>query len=83
VNGNLEELASRYSPNEAKGEIVLVVEGYADNKMQLPHGISLADRVRELENAGEDRKSALKLAAKEFGLSRSEAYRLTQIERQK
>jgi len=83
VNGNLEELASRYSPNEAKGEIVLVVEGYADNKMQLPQGISLANRVRELENAGEDRKSALKLAAKEFGLSRSEAYRLTQIERQK
>jgi hypothetical protein len=40
--------------------------------------VSLADRVFELENSGVDRREALKTAAKEFGVSRSEAYRLVQ-----
>src|SRR5436190_12679357 len=82
VNGNLEELALLYSLKEVKGEIVLVIEG-PDISAKPASRSSLADRVRELENAGEDRKSALKLAAKEFGIPRAEAYRMTQIEKQK
>jgi AraC-like DNA-binding protein len=35
----------------------------------------LAKRVAELEKEGHDRKVALKKVAKEFGLSKSEAYR--------
>jgi 16S rRNA (cytidine1402-2'-O)-methyltransferase len=75
VNGNLEELASRYASNDVKGEIVLVIEGYAVSLTKPERRTSLADRVRDLERAGEDRKSALKLAAKEFGIPRAEAYR--------
>ena len=83
INGDLEELASRYVSNDVKGEIVLVIEGHTEKNANPASRPSLADRVRELESAGEDRKSALKIAAKEFGISRSEAYRMTQIEKQK
>jgi transcriptional regulator of acetoin/glycerol metabolism len=38
-----------------------------------------AARVEQLEEAGMDHKAALKAAAREFGLSRSEAYRQLQI----
>jgi isoprenylcysteine carboxyl methyltransferase (ICMT) family protein YpbQ len=41
---------------------------------------TLAERVRELELAGDDRKAALKKAAKEFGMAKSEAYRQLQSE---
>jgi DNA-binding phage protein len=37
-----------------------------------------ANRVSELESTGLDRKKAMKQAAKEFGLTRSEAYRKLQ-----
>jgi hypothetical protein len=42
---------------------------------------SLALRVEELTNTGMDRKTALKIAAKELGLSKSEAYRRLEIEK--
>ena len=40
-----------------------------------------AGKALELENEGLDRKLALKKAAKEFGLARSEAYRILQAEK--
>lgn len=78
VRGTLAELAQKYSYANPKGEIVLVIAGEAKAGAVSKNALSLADRVRELELAGEDRKSALKKAAKEFGLSRSEAYRVLQ-----
>jgi 16S rRNA (cytidine1402-2'-O)-methyltransferase len=76
VRGRLSELAERFDGTEAKGEIVLVVDrdtGEA-GASAVRTSISLAERVSELEQEF-DHKSALKKAAKEFGLSRSEAYR--------
>ncbi len=83
VLGNLRELAEKYSTDDVKGEIVLVIsrEEISDYAFQISDSKSIAERVTELENEGVDRKIALKKAAKEFGLSRSEAYRVWQAEK--
>ncbi len=81
--GNLEELTEKFSQNTVKGEIVLVIDRAETqspkSKVQTPK--SIVFRVEELEKEGLDRKLALKKAAKEFGLPRSEAYRILQAEK--
>jgi 16S rRNA (cytidine1402-2'-O)-methyltransferase len=76
--GRLSELADSLEKRPAKGEITLII-GPAD---QVTAGAragtsqSLAARVDELMHQAKlDRKEALKLAAKERGLTRREAYR--------
>lgn len=77
VRGTLAELSETFAGRKTKGEIVLVIDrreadgAEADTRDE----ISLAGRVAELEAGGLDRKKALKQAAKEFGVSKSEAYR--------
>jgi 16S rRNA (cytidine1402-2'-O)-methyltransferase len=75
--GKLSELAASLEERPAKGEITLVIGpaeaaeagSVADSRQ------SLAERVEELiHQAKLDRKEALKLAAKERGLTRREAY---------
>lgn len=85
VRGDLTELAEKYAKEIVKGEIVLVIDREAihDTKFEIQDSRTLAERVAELENEGVDRKSALKKAAKEFNLSRSEAYRILQTEKNK
>jgi 16S rRNA (cytidine1402-2'-O)-methyltransferase len=58
---------------EVKGEITLVIAGATSAPTSQTATISA--RIRELITSGEDEKSALKTAAKEFGLGKSEAYR--------
>jgi 16S rRNA (cytidine1402-2'-O)-methyltransferase len=75
--GKLSELSASLEQHPAKGEITLLIgpadpaeSGTAADSRQ-----SLADRVEELiHQAKLDRKEALKLAAKERGLTRREAY---------
>jgi DNA-binding IclR family transcriptional regulator len=40
--------------------------------------LSLLERLEQLQAEGIDRKAALKKVAKEFGMSKSEAYRIVQ-----
>lgn len=77
IRGSLKELAERFAAASAKGEFVLVIDRTGDDAGPGPTG-TLTERVRELEASGMDPKAALKTAAKEFGLSRSEAYRQLQ-----
>ena len=83
VLGNLEELAEKFSQTIVKGEIVLVFDRQEiqDSKFKIQDSQSIGERVAELEKEGIDRKLALKKAAKEFGLARSEAYRIWQSEK--
>jgi 16S rRNA (cytidine1402-2'-O)-methyltransferase len=83
LHGNLEELAEKFSSADVKGEIVLVIdrETVQSSKSKVQSSKSLAGRVAELEEEGIERKAALKKAAKEFGLPRSEAYRIWQAEK--
>ncbi len=74
--GTLLSLVDKFAKATVRGELVLVIgRGEKTAAPNLNIG-SLADRVTELTNDGNDRKTALKRAAKEFGLSKSEAYRL-------
>ena len=80
IRGRLPELAAQFAQRKTKGEIVLVVDGA--NETSSPRedaGASpetLLARVNELERQGTNSKEALKLAARELGMKRAEAYRL-------
>src|SRR5438309_5183023 len=75
--GKLSELSTSLDERRARGEITLLIgpEAPADARTQANSTQSLADRVEELiRQAKLDRKEALKLAAKERGLTRHDAY---------
>ncbi|HEY4054617.1 MAG TPA: 16S rRNA (cytidine(1402)-2'-O)-methyltransferase [Terriglobales bacterium] len=66
---------------EVKGEIVLLI-GPASPEKPIPATVSVRDRVEQLMREEKlDEKSALKKAAKERGISKSEAYREFQREK--
>lgn len=78
--GKISEIISQLDPATLKGEAVLLIDrirevAVADSKM------SLTERLAELESEGMDSKAALKRVAKEFGISKSEAYRIVQANR--
>jgi 16S rRNA (cytidine1402-2'-O)-methyltransferase len=77
VRGSLKQLKDRFSGASPKGEFVLVIDRAGEEQSSERTG-TLAERVGELEASGVDPKTALKTAAKEFGVSRSEAYRQLQ-----
>ena len=83
ARGTLADLAARFAVKNVKGEIVLVIDRVATKILERPTEKSLSRRVKALEREGLDHKAALKKAAKEYGLSKSDAYRLTQVKRQK
>lgn len=77
-NENLKKLAETFSQDKVKGEIVLVIEreDISNLKFQNLQNKTISERVAELESDGINHKQALKNAAKEFGLSKPEAYRI-------
>lgn len=78
VTGTLAGIEAQFAGKTVKGEIVLVIERSSDKPGPIAEAgaSTLEKRVEELENEGVDPKTALKKAAKECGLSKSEAYRL-------
>lgn len=78
VCGELVSLSEKFAAQETKGEIVLVIDRNEIASEKTRDIKDLATRVAELESDGIDRKAALKKAAKEFGLGKSEAYRILQ-----
>ena len=80
-HGSLLELSTWSTQSIPKGEIVIIVEKMTSEFTPIPSSGSLADRVAKLESEGVDQKTALKKAARESGLSKSEAYRILQREK--
>ena len=78
IRGTLVELWSHFSSANPKGEFVLVIDKAGKGESEARTD-SLAERVAELESSGVDYKAALKAAARELGISRSEAYRRLQV----
>jgi 16S rRNA (cytidine1402-2'-O)-methyltransferase len=74
VRGPLAELSRKFANTKVKGEIVICIER-GSSTVPRQSQLSLAGRILQLEQDGLDRKAALKKAAREFGLSKSEAYR--------
>lgn len=83
ARGTLSELVPKFSAAAVKGEIVLVIDRRSKITAEKapPAPDSLSTLVKSLIKKGLDPKAALKTAAKEFGISKSEAYR--QIESRK
>ena len=79
ARGTLSELHTRFSSATSKGEAVLLIDRVRSVTPVAGSTALLTQRVAELESEGLDRKTALKRAAKEFGISRSEAYRIVQV----
>lgn len=79
VPGTLSELNERYADSDVKGEIVLVIDREGE-LVPLNSNMNLRQRVDELIAEGQDHRAALKKAAKEFGIPKSEAYRTLQQE---
>jgi 16S rRNA (cytidine1402-2'-O)-methyltransferase len=73
--GTVQEVLEQLQGREIKGEITLIVEGQVEQQPITAEKKSLGVRMKELMGQGADEKTALKNAAKEFGMSRSEAYR--------
>ncbi len=81
IRGTLIELKERLSEEKIKGEIVLVVDRKRIENTSSKTSITILDRIDQLEKEGLNHKSALKQIAKEMGVSKSEAYRMLQIEK--
>jgi 16S rRNA (cytidine1402-2'-O)-methyltransferase len=75
LRGPVQEVLERLQEREVKGEITLIVEGHKAGESSAIERKSLSTRMKELMEQGADEKTALKNAAKEFGVSKSEAYR--------
>jgi 16S rRNA (cytidine1402-2'-O)-methyltransferase len=77
LRGPADEVLEKLKAREAvKGEIVLMIARATEVADVEPDTRNIAARVRELQSAEKlDEKDALKRAAKEFGVSKSEAYR--------
>ncbi|MDR1688698.1 MAG: 16S rRNA (cytidine(1402)-2'-O)-methyltransferase [Clostridiales bacterium] len=79
---NLSDAAAYYGENAAKGEFVIVIE--AGNAAEIPpqgtenesklSELSVTEHVAFYENKGNTKKDAMKLAAKDRGVSKSEIY---------
>lgn len=81
VRGSISSLARHFSSANSRGEFVLVIDRADENARAEDRPTqSLKERISQLEGEGLERKAALKQAAREFGLSRSEAYRAVQSE---
>jgi 16S rRNA (cytidine1402-2'-O)-methyltransferase len=77
LRGTIADVASELGKRPAiKGEMTVIVAGQTEFSIsEKPQG-SLGERMRQLmQSAPLDEKAALKQVAKEFGLSKSEAYR--------
>lgn len=76
---SIEEALAYYKENEPRGEYVLVVQGKSfeelqKEKQQSWESLSLTEHMAVYEEQGIDRKEAMKLVAKDRGISKREVY---------
>ncbi len=75
----LEDALEYYESNDPRGEYVLVIEGKShqqkeEEKQASFSEISIEDHMKIYEDKGVDRKEAMKLVAKERGISKRDVY---------
>ena len=75
----LEDALEYYESNDPRGEYVLVLEGKShqqkiEEKQALASEISIEEHMKMYEDKGIDRKEAMKLVAKERGISKRDVY---------
>jgi 16S rRNA (cytidine1402-2'-O)-methyltransferase len=84
IRGNAAEVLQRVQEHELKGEMTLLI-GKHERAAMPAAGRGIASRVEEIMREGSvDENTALKVVAKELGVSKSEAYReLQRVKRKK
>lgn len=75
VRGTLSFLFDHFQKSKIKGEIVIAIDRAGENSAIIRSNSSIEEAVRAYELEGLDHKAALKKAAKDLGISKSEAYR--------
>ena len=73
--GTLSELANHYASESPRGEIVLLIDRNRNELTESDNNSDIVTLVAGFEAEGLDHRAALKKAARELGLTRSEAYR--------
>lgn len=73
------EVLERFESQEPKGECVLVIEGKSfekkdEEKKQVWEEMSIQEHVAYYEDAGMERKEAMRMAAKDRGISKRDVY---------
>jgi 16S rRNA (cytidine1402-2'-O)-methyltransferase len=82
LRGSLGELRDAARKRAPRGEITLMIGPAVEGEPQAIPAVSLKQRVEQLEaEAGLDRKAALKMAARERGIGKREAYKQLLLER--
>ena len=76
VRGTLSFLFDHFQKSKIKGEIVIAIDRAGENSAIIRSNSSIEEAVRAYELEGLDHKAALKKAAKDLGISKSEAYRM-------
>ena len=76
IRGTLSFLFDYFQKTKVKGEIVISIDRASNEVATVRSTSSIEDAVRRYELDGLDHKSALKKAAKDLGISKSEAYRM-------
>jgi 16S rRNA (cytidine1402-2'-O)-methyltransferase len=73
ARGSLEELASTFEREEAKGEFVVVVEGGEAPEPEKPEK-SIEEAYEDLMAEGVGRKEAMRIIARQYNISRRDVY---------
>lgn len=80
IRGTLIDITESLAERELKGEMVLLIDRAGEDEA-LKTTVTIMELIEDLEADGNDSKTALKLAAKKLGISKSEAYRRLQMEK--
>ncbi len=86
LQGDLDSILEYYDENEPRGEYVLVIAGRSQEEIRAEEqknweSVSLEDHMASYEKQGIDRKTAMKLVAKDRGISRRDVYRELNVEK--
>mgnify|MGYP003304629710 CR=1 FL=1 len=74
IRTDLEGAIKLYEEKSPKGEYVLIIEGFTEDKTEEFEDISLEELYNSYIDEGMDEKEALKKAAKNKGISKRDAY---------
>ena len=79
AEASAEEAVAYYTENEPKGECVIVIEGKSVQEIEAEdqarwQQMSLEEHMEHYESQGNSRKEAMKLVAKDRGVSKRDVY---------
>ena len=78
IRTTLKEASEKYSEESLKGEIVLVIEGYAEEEEDMPTLEDAILKAKEYMNDGMSASFAAKQAAKDTGIKKGDIYKALQ-----